>query len=230
MSSKSSIAVVTGANRGIGFALVSLLLEEGRHVPATCRQASAPLLALQAQYPKQLDISQGIEVTSHDLNTQLRDAIGDRSVDLLINNAGILRQGENLNAPNYDSIREQFEVNAIGPLKITSAVLPKLADSAKLAYITSRMGSIEDNGSGGYYGYRMSKAALNMLATSVMRDLAGKAYVAILHPGMVRTEMIGGHGQIDAPDAAKGLLARIAELNASNSGSFWHANGERLPW
>jgi NAD(P)-dependent dehydrogenase (short-subunit alcohol dehydrogenase family) len=93
------------------------------------------------------------------------------------------------------------------------------------------MGSIDDNSSGGGYGYRMSKAALNMAGKSLAVDLksAGVA-IAILHPGMVRTEMIGGHGQVEPSDAARGLLERIDELTLETTGGFWHANGERLPW
>ena len=92
-------------------------------------------------------------------------------------------------------------------------------------------GSIDDNSSGGYYGYRMSKAALNMAAKSLAVDLkpAGVA-VAILHPGMVKTDMVAGHGQVEPDDAARGLLARLDELTLESSGGFWHANGQRLPW
>jgi NAD(P)-dependent dehydrogenase (short-subunit alcohol dehydrogenase family) len=93
------------------------------------------------------------------------------------------------------------------------------------------MGSIDDNSSGGGYGYRMSKAALNMAGKSLAVDLKGAGIaVAILHPGMVRTEMIGGRGQVEPSEAARGLLARIDEVTLETSGGFWHANGERLPW
>jgi len=93
------------------------------------------------------------------------------------------------------------------------------------------MGSVGDNGSGGHYGYRMSKAAMNIAAVSVARDLAPRGVaVAVLHPGMVSTDMIGGRGQISPEAAAQGLLARIDELTLENSGSFWHQNGEILPW
>ena len=97
--------------------------------------------------------------------------------------------------------------------------------------ITSRMGSLSDNTSGGSYGYRMSKAALNAASVSLAQDLAPKQIaVAILHPGWVRTEMTGGNGLCEPSESARGLIARIDELTAETSGSFWHANGERLPW
>jgi NAD(P)-dependent dehydrogenase (short-subunit alcohol dehydrogenase family) len=158
-------------------------------------------------------------------------AVGKRKVDLLINNAGILRSTGSLPELDARGIRDQFEVNALGPLLLTSALLPSLESGSKVALITSRMGSVEDNGSGGSYGYRMSKAALNMAGKSMAVDLKGRGVaVAILHPGMVRTEMIGNHGQVEPIDAARGLLARIDALTMETSGSFWHANGERLPW
>jgi NAD(P)-dependent dehydrogenase (short-subunit alcohol dehydrogenase family) len=100
-----------------------------------------------------------------------------------------------------------------------------------VAIVTSRMGSIEDNTSGGRYGYRMSKCAVNMAGRSLAHDLkdAGVA-VAILHPGFVRTDMTGHQGLVDPPESAAGLIARIDELTLETSGGFWHANGERLPW
>ena len=93
------------------------------------------------------------------------------------------------------------------------------------------MGSIGDNGSGGYYGYRMSKAALNAASVSLAKDLAPRGIaVAILHPGMVKTEMTAGHGQIEPEDAVRGLLARLDELTVATSGRFLHQNGQELPW
>ena len=109
--------------------------------------------------------------------------------------------------------------------------MDNFAANAKLALITSRMGSVEDNTSGGRYGYRMSKAALNMAAMSLTHDLKAKGVaVAILHPGLVATEMIGGHGDISPDVAAERLMARIEALNMESSGTFWHSNGEVLPW
>jgi NAD(P)-dependent dehydrogenase (short-subunit alcohol dehydrogenase family) len=131
-----------------------------------------------------------------------------------------------------DSLRRQFEVNALAPLRLTQALLPQLQRGSKLVLMTSRMGSIDDNSSGGSYGYRMSKVALNMAGRSLAIDLRPRGIaVAILHPGLVRTRMINFNPQgISPEDAVRGLLARIDALNLENSGSFWHANGERLPW
>jgi NAD(P)-dependent dehydrogenase (short-subunit alcohol dehydrogenase family) len=162
---------------------------------------------------------------------RLKNAIGERSIDLLINNAGILLWSKSLSELDGDEIRKQFEVNALGPLFVTSALRDRFKKGTKLGFITSRMGSIGDNGSGGHYGYRMSKAALNIAAVSIARDLAPLGVsVAILHPGMVSTDMIGGRGQVEPDVAAQGLLARLDALTPETSGTFWHASGEVLPW
>ncbi len=220
-----SLSVVTGANRGIGLALTEQLSKRGGTVIAACRKRSAGLDKLG------VEVVAGVDVTeSSGIETLVR-ALGDRTVDLLIHNAGILLWGDSLEALDVDGIRKQFEVNALGPLRLTAALRARLQRGSKIAMITSRMGSIEDNSSGGAYGYRMSKAALNMAAKSIAEDLrpAGIA-VAVLHPGMVRTEMTGTHGQVEPSDSATGLLARIDSLTIANSGSFWHQNGQQLPW
>jgi NAD(P)-dependent dehydrogenase (short-subunit alcohol dehydrogenase family) len=218
-------AIVTGANRGIGLALVELLRQRGLEVLAACRKSSTELERLGAEVVSGIDVSEdgGID--------RLVKAVGERAVDLLINNAGIMVWPETLDRLDPISVRRQFEVNALAPLRVTTALRARLGRGAKVALITSRMGSIEDNGSGGAYGYRMSKAALNMAGKSLAVDLkpAGVA-VAILHPGMVKTEMTGSHGQVEPLDAARGLLARIDAVTLETSGGFWHANGERLPW
>ena len=151
----------------------------------------------------------------------------------MINNAGVLRRDKlgEIDAAGIEDLLVQFRINSIGPLLVTQALLPCLAPDAKVGIVSSRMGSIADNTSGGYYGYRMSKAAANMVGASLARDLADRGVaVAVLHPGYVRTEMTGGGGDVDPDQAAAGLLARLDELNLSNSGGFWHANGEALSW
>jgi NAD(P)-dependent dehydrogenase (short-subunit alcohol dehydrogenase family) len=219
-----TLAIVTGANRGIGLSLVKLLKERGSDVLAACRNRSRELDSLD------VEIVEGVDVSDPEGVAKLVVAVRERNVDLLINNAGILR-ADSLDKPNFETINEQMSVNAVAPLRVTAALQKHLKSGAKIAFITSRMGSIDDNSSGGHYGYRMSKAALNMAAKSLSVDLkpAGIA-VAILHPGMVKTDMIKGHGQVEPDDAARGLLSRIDELNIDSSGGFWHANGERLPW
>ncbi|MFZ5896604.1 MAG: SDR family oxidoreductase [Myxococcota bacterium] len=219
-----ALAVVTGSNRGIGLELCRGLAARGFEVLASCRTSSPALQALN------LEVVTDIEVTSDAAMKKLVAAVGTRSVALLINNAGILAH-EALPNPDFASIVRQFEVNALGPLRVTTALLPRLEKGSKVALITSRMGSIGDNASGAYYGYRMSKAALNMAGASLARDLhAAGVAIGILHPGFVRTEMTGNGGGIDPKDSAAGLLDRIESLTLETSGGFWHMNGEELPW
>jgi NAD(P)-dependent dehydrogenase (short-subunit alcohol dehydrogenase family) len=148
----------------------------------------------------------------------------------LINNAGILRIS-NLETVSADAVQEQLNVNSIGPLLVTQVLLPAMHSGSKLALITSRMGSIADNTSGGSYAYRMSKAALNAAGKSLAIDLQPRGIaVVILHPGFVRTEMTGRNGMVDADESARNLLARIEELELEQTGRFLHMNGEPLPW
>lgn len=219
------ICVVTGANRGIGLALVEALRARGAHVVAACRTSSKELSATGAEVVTEVDVATDAGAA------RLAAAVGQRKVALLINNAGILGRSDRLGAIDWDGLRRQFEVNALGPLRCTNALRANLHRGAKVAMITSRMGSIDDNTSGGVYGYRASKAALNMLGKSLAVDLKPQGVaVALLHPGMVKTEMVGPGGQVEPEVAAAGLLARIDALTLENSGGFWHANGSALPW
>lgn len=220
----SKTIVVTGANRGIGLSFSKLYKQQGYTVYAACRQASNELTALGA------NIIDGIDVGEPASIEKLTTALDNIKIDVLINNAGIMRN-EVLGSIDYDTIKSQFQVNTLGPLRLTETLTQHLASNAKIAMITSRMGSIEDNTSGGRYGYRMSKAALNMASVSLAHDLKDKGIaVGIFHPGLVGTDMIGGAGDITPDQAAERLVQRIEELNINNSGSFWHSNGEVLPW
>lgn len=217
-------ALITGANRGIGLELCKQLEAKGFDVIGACRNSSPELDALGIR------VETGVDVTSDDAVQKLAKKLDGVTIDLLVQNAGIL-SSESLDDLDFDRIRKQFEVNAIGPLRVTKALLPKLGKGAKIALITSRMGSIADNGSGGMYGYRMSKAALNMAGSSLALDLKDRGIaVALLHPGFVRTRMTGHNGTIGPDESAKGLIERIEGMTLDNSGSFWHANGDELPW
>ena len=215
---------ITGANRGIGLELARQLKNRGDHVVAASRTPSAELDALG------VEVVSDVEVTSGDGVARLVEAIGDRGIDILINNAGVLSD-EPLDDLDFDRMRRQFEVNTLGPLRVTAALRHTLARGAKVAIVSSRMGSIDDNTSGGRYGYRMSKAAVNMAGRSLAHDLEGAGVaVVILHPGFVRTQMTGHKGLVDPPESAAGLIARIDELTLDSTGTFRHANGETLPW
>ena len=217
-------ALVTGANRGIGLALCRRLKEAGRDVIGVCRQSSPELDALRVR------VEPGVDVTSDDAVAGLARRLAEVALDEIVCNAGILRE-DGLDDRAYDDIRQQLEVNAIAPVRVVAALRRTLRRGGKIALITSRMGSIGDNGSGGYYGYRMSKAALNAAGMSLARDLAPAGVaVAILHPGFVRTDMTERTGNIDPADAAKQLVDRLDALTPETTGTFWHANGQVLPW
>ena len=216
--------VITGASRGIGLSLCKQYKQQGYNVYGACRQSSDELKATNINIIDQVDVANAEAVN------QLSQTLADIKIDLLINNAGVLKD-EVLGDIDFNSIQTQIEVNAYGPLRVTQALQNKLVDNAKIAMITSRMGSITDNTSGGRYGYRMSKAALNIASVSIAHDLANRGIaVGIFHPGLVGTQMIGGYGDITPDQAASRIAQRIDELTLSNSGSFWHSNGEKLPW
>ena len=216
--------VITGANRGIGLAMVQAWCARGDTVLATCRQPSAALLESGAK------VIDGVDVGSADGVMHLQNALDDRRVDMLYNNAGIM-SSETVDGMNFDSIRDQFEVNTLGPLRVTMALLDNLHAGSKVGLMTSRMGSIADNTSGARYGYRASKAALNAVGKSLAVDLSERGIaVAILHPGWVQTDMTRHSGNLTVDEAAAGLIARMDALNLENSGTFWHSDGSVLPW
>ena len=219
-----SIVVITGANRGIGLELVRQFKQRGDEVVAACRKSSDELAKLE------VEVVEGVDVGDDAAVGRFAATLEGRTVDVLVNCAGILSD-ESLTDLNFARMRRQYEVNSLGPLRVTAALRGNLSKGSKVAIVTSRMGSIEDNTSGGRYGYRMSKAAVNMAGRSLANDLkdVGVA-VAILHPGFVRTEMTGHQGLIDPPESAAGLIARIDEVTLETTGTFWHTNGEVIPW
>jgi NAD(P)-dependent dehydrogenase (short-subunit alcohol dehydrogenase family) len=217
--------LVTGANRGIGLEYCRQLSVRGDDVIAVCREAGPELESLGIR------IEAGIELTDSSAIDELMSRLHHQSLDGAILNAGILHS-TGLNDLDADAIRQQFEVNALAPLRLASFLTSHLSSGSWIALMTSRMGSIADNTSGGSYGYRMSKAALNMAGQSLAVDLKPKGIaVAILHPGLVATRMINFNPNgISPQQSVQGLLKRIDALTLETSGSFWHANGEELPW
>lgn len=219
---------ITGANRGIGLEIARIFRERGDRVIGLCRRGSEDLRGIGA------DIVDGFDVASPEALAAAAPRVDAERIDVLVNDAGILSHqafeelGE---AEAQEQVLQQYRVNALGPLLVTHALADRLGRGSKVALITSRMGSIGDNDSGGNYGYRMSKAALNAGGKSLAIDLAPRGVaVGIFHPGFVRTEMTGGRGHVEPAEAAAMLVERIDGLNGDNAGRFFHANGEELPW
>jgi len=220
-----STYLITGSNRGIGLELCNQIHNRGDEVIATCRRASPELINLGVR------IEENIDISSEEAITNLAKKLSGINLDCIINNAGIYEYNS-LEDFQKRSILRQFEINALSPICMTQSLKHLLKRSSKVAFITSRMGSIGDNSSGSSYGYRMSKVALSMGAKSLSLDLLKEEiYVAILHPGLVSTRMTGfTRNGITTEESANGILKRIDSLNKNNSGTFWHTNGQVLPW
>lgn len=222
--------LVVGADRGIARAVALQLKERGDRVIAACLAGGEDLAALG------FEVEPRIDVTSDEAVARLVSALGSRSVklDWLLHVAGVLGLDE-LGRIDFKDMRRQFEINTLGPLRVAQAVLPFLGSGAKVGIVTSRVGSLSDNSSGGMYAYRVSKAGANMVALNLHHDLAKRGIAVVaLHPGMVATDLTkdypGDFSYIRPEEAAAGLIARMDALTLETSGRFSHANGDRLPW
>ena len=218
------IAVI-GANRGIGLALVEELVARGDEVYAFCRQTSDSLNNSGAK-----KIFSDFEVTNQSKMQSILNNSGISDLDQVYHVSGIMRS-TTLDDFNIDLITEQFMVNAVAPILSVKSFLPVLASDAKIGLVTSRMGSITDNTSGGAYGYRMSKSALNAAGKSLSEDLKGQGKsVFLLHPGWVKTDMTNQNGLIDTKESALGMMKIMNQKSLEDTGTFWHTNGDHLPW
>ena len=215
--------VITGANKGIGLELARQLSERGDEVIATVRQTSTELSDLD------VEVVEGIDVADDEAVARLASTLEGRTIDVLINNAGILSR-EGLHDLDWDAIRDQFETNTLGPLRVTRALLPNLADGAKVAILSSRMGSLAQN-AGGSYAYRISKTAVNMVGSNLAIDLKDRGIaVVLLHPGYVATDINNHSGPVSTEESARGLIPLIDGLTLEKSGTFWNYEGDELPW
>ena len=215
--------LITGANKGIGLEICAQLNARGDDVIAVCRTSGPELSALGVR------IIEGVDVSDAESVARLKSDLGGKHLDVLINNAGIYRGGT-FGSLDYEVMLEQFRVNALGPLRVTEALADNLSEGSKVAIVSSRVGSIEDNGSGGSYGYRASKTAVNQIGMNLKHELKPRGIaVALLHPGMVATGMTGGKG-ISPAEAARGLIERIDALDMEKSGGVLARRRLQLPW
>lgn len=225
----SGTVLITGANRGVGLALAQTFSQAGFSVIGTARKPAAAI-ALQKLPVRVVEL----DVTDLESVANLAREIGNEPIDILINNAGILsEEAAEFTEVDIERLATEFQVNALGPLRITQALLPNvMAGNRKIvANISSMMGSMELNTFACCMGYRASKAALNSFTKTLAVDMAKqKSIFVVLHPGYVRTDMNGGKGQITAAQSAAGLYAVISGLDKSDNGKFFNYDGKPMPW
>jgi NAD(P)-dependent dehydrogenase (short-subunit alcohol dehydrogenase family) len=215
--------VITGGETGLGLSLVRAYTDAGDRVSVLCRASTPELDALGPE------IHPGIDITNAAAVYRAAAEMGDVPIDILINNAGIMID-DDIESLDVGSVRLQFEVNALGPLNIALAFRKRLRRNSKLVNISSRLGSVGDNESGGDFGYRMSKAAQNMLTSNLAIDLGEEGIVVVAaHPGIVASNMTGGKGT-PSNEVARDLRATIEQLTADATGRFIDRFGKELPW
>jgi NAD(P)-dependent dehydrogenase (short-subunit alcohol dehydrogenase family) len=231
-NSAAPIAIVTGASRGIGAEFVRQLLAKNYEVHAVTRNADRLREAVRSPEGTARLYVHAIDLETKDGPERLAAVLEGRPVALLVNNAGIyLESSEAFDSIDFQEVRRSFEVNTLIAARVCQALLPvlKKAPHPKVVQITSLMGSITDNESGGSYAYRMSKAALNMFNQSFAQDYP-EFTALVLHPGWVRTDM-GGTNAPTTPEASvRGMLKVIDQATAKDSGKFYDFEGNELPW
>ena len=226
--------VITGANRGIGLELVRQLAARGDAVVAAARDpgSARELTALSGKAGDAVRVY-ACDVGRDESVLEFARTLEGTPVDVLVNNAGVYGKMQSLEELDLDDVRASFEVNALGPIRVTRALLPNLlkSSSKRVVHITSGMGSIGDNTSGGAYGYRMSKAALNMANKSMSCDFRAAGLVAVvMNPGWVQTDMGGSGAPTKVDDSVRMMLARIDALTSADSGAFLDYKGGALPY
>lgn len=227
---------LTGANRGLGLEFARQLLARGDWVFATCRQPDQAheLRQLQKRYPDRLHIA-ALDLADEQAIAQIPKTLSQftDTLDVLINNAGVLHRDERLGALKKDALRYAFEVNAIGPLLLTQALIPWLRRGKRpvVFNLSTQMGSLSRKTYGGYYSYSASKAALNMFGRALAADLRPLGIIVVLvHPGWVRTEMGGPQAPLDPPTSVQGMLHLLEHLTMEDSGRFLTWEGKEHPW
>lgn len=232
------IMVITRANRGIGLGFVKSFLEKGDRIVAVARQPekAIELKLLREMYEEHLFLV-SFDVTDETAIQKAVDTVQKKwsSVDILINNSGIFggKPQDSVKNLNLEIVKETFDVNVLGPIRVTRGFLPLLerGKEKKIIHITSLMGSIDDNKSGGDYAYRVSKAALNMMNRSLAHELREQRICSVvMHPGWVKTDMGGPEAPISVDESVRGMMTVISKLKPSDSGSFFNYQGNHMPW
>lgn len=232
----SGSSLVTGANRGLGLEFTRQLLARGGHVVATAREPgrAGALNALAGEHPGRLRVLP-LDVGDPDsiaaLAAELPVAGSFAPLELLVNCAGVLHSGERFGRLDPAILEDSFRVNAMGPLLLTEALAPLLADGARVANVSSVLGSIASLARFGSPSYDISKAAQNMATALLARALADRGIVVLaLHPGWARTDMGGGDATVPVAESVAGMLGVVAAAGPADSGSFRDWQGQPLPW
>ena len=227
--------LVTGANRGLGLGLVKKFLKNNEKVICTTRNISKSkeLILCKEKYNDNLEICE-LDLLDKDSPNILSNFLGDETIDLFINNAGVIgHSAQHFKSVSLNHWLDVLKVNLIAPLLITQSIIKNIEKSSerKIYFISSKVGSIEDNKSGGMYIYRSSKTALNQVVKSLSIDLKPLGISVIsLHPGWVRTEMGGPNAIISVEESVDGMVDVISNTSIINSGQFINYDGTRLPW
>lgn len=226
--SKAGTVIITGANRGLGLEFARQYAAAGWQVIGTARRPdmASDLNALDARVMQ-------LDVTDPESVARLARDLGNQPIDLLINNAGIFPMAATLPDIDFDNITRTLAVNTVGPMRVTRALLPNLrrGEAKQIVNITSNLGSITDNTDGRFYGYRESKAALNMFTRSLAAELREEGFTCIvMNPGWVQTDMGGAKAPLQAPESISGMRGVIDRLTTADSGTFWTHEGVQMPW
>ena len=220
--------LITGANRGIGLELSRQYAAAGWQVIGTARRPDDA----KALQETGADVMQ-LDVTEEQSVANLAASLDGRPVDMLINNAGILPLMWTLEDVDFEKFNQTLAVNTVGPVRVTKALLPNLrAGELKIIVnVTSNLGSIGANSDGGFYGYRESKAALNMFTKSLAADLGPDGFTSIvMHPGWVKTDMGGSSAPVEVEESAAGIKSVLDSLSPADNGTFWTFEGQQMPW
>ena len=223
-----SVVFVTGCDKGIGRAMALQLHERGDTVIAACLGDSEELRSKGIQVEPNIDVCDDGAVKA--MAKRLKDT--GTKIDALIHVSGVLGV-DKFGEIDYDDVRRQFEINTIGPLRVVESLADCLDEGSRVGIVTSRVGSLADNGSGGLYAYRVSKCAANMVGVNLYHDLKGRGVaVVLLHPGMVNTDLTRGFDGdfIEPEESAAGLIKIVDNAKIGDGPEFRHTNGELLPW
>ena len=225
---------VTGANRGLGLGFVKNYLRKNVDVVSTTRdlKSSKELLALKEKFPNNLEIFE-LDLLKESVGYTLENFLGDRPIDIVINNAGVGSTNQHFEAVSPKPWLEVLKVNLIAPLMVTQSIIDNVKKGVdkKIYFLSSQLGSIGDNTSGGMYIYRSSKTGLNQVVKSLSVDLKPQGITVVsLHPGWVKTDMGGPNAPVSIDESIEGMTQVIHTTDIRDTGRFLNYDGKELPW